>query len=158
MKSNIVLSEPERITLQQLALNHQHRDIRTRGTGLLMLDRGIKPPQIAAEIGCSVRVIYNWVHAWHDFGIAGLLGGHVGGRYPAMTPEMIATAVEAASAESLTLARIARCVEARHGLLPCTFETLANTLKKQGLTYKRTRLSLKKTRRNGICSQIRLAE
>ncbi|WP_244922656.1 hypothetical protein [Xenorhabdus cabanillasii] len=50
MKSNIVLSEPERITLQQLALNHQHRDIRTRGTGLLMLDRGIKPPQIAAEI------------------------------------------------------------------------------------------------------------
>ncbi|MCP9269384.1 hypothetical protein M5U04_15120 [Xenorhabdus sp. XENO-1] len=43
LKSNITLSEAERITLQQLALNHRHRDIRTRGTGLLMLARGIKP-------------------------------------------------------------------------------------------------------------------
>ncbi|MEQ1962831.1 helix-turn-helix domain-containing protein [Xenorhabdus khoisanae] len=63
MKSNITLSEPERITLQQLALNHRHRDIRTRGTGLLMLARGIKPRQIAEETGCSLRVIYDWVHA-----------------------------------------------------------------------------------------------
>ncbi|WP_155271188.1 helix-turn-helix domain-containing protein, partial [Xenorhabdus bovienii] len=69
MKSKIALSEPERITLQQLALNHQHRDVRTRGTGLLMLARGLKPRQIAVETGCSVRVIYNWVHTWHDFGI-----------------------------------------------------------------------------------------
>ncbi|WP_233420861.1 transposase [Xenorhabdus nematophila] len=61
-----------------------------------------------------------------------------------MTPDMIATAVEAASAAFLTLARIAQCVEAKQGALPCTLETLANTLKKQGLTYKRTRLSLKK--------------
>ncbi len=57
-----------------------------------MLARGGKPPQIASEIGCSVRVIYNWVHTWHNSGIAGLLGGHAGGRYLAMTPEMIATA------------------------------------------------------------------
>ncbi|PHM66085.1 helix-turn-helix domain-containing protein [Xenorhabdus kozodoii] len=145
MKSNITLSEPERLTLQQLALNHPHRDIRTRGTGLLMLARGLKPRQITAEIGCSLRVIYDWVHVWHDSGIAGLLGGHAGGRYPAMTSEMIATAVNAASAESLTLARIAQKVEDKHGPLPCTLETLANTLKRQGLTYKRARLSLKKT-------------
>lgn len=146
MKSKIVLSEPERITLQQLALNHRHRDIRARGTGLLMLARGLKPRQIATETGCSVRVIYNWVHTWHDRGIAGLLGGHVGGRSLAMTPEMIATAVEVACTESLTLARIAQRVEEEHGPLPCTLETLGNTLKKQGLTWKRNRLSLKKTR------------
>ncbi|MEX0445631.1 transposase [Xenorhabdus sp. SGI246] len=148
MKSNITLSEPERITLQQLALNHRHRDIRTRGTGLLMLARGIKPRQIADEIGCSLRAIYDWVHAWHNSGIAGLLGGHVGGRHPAMTPDMIATAVKSDSAESLTLARIAQKVEDKHGPLPCTLETLANTLKRQGLTYtyKRARLSLKKTK------------
>ncbi|AYA40538.1 helix-turn-helix domain-containing protein [Xenorhabdus nematophila] len=143
MKSKIVLSEPERITLQQLALNHQHRDVRRRGTGLLMLGRGLKPRQIATETGCSVRVVYNWVHSWHYLGIAGLLGGHAGGRYPAMTPEMIATAVEAACAESLTLARIAQKVEEKHGPLPCTLETLSITLKKQRLTYKRARLSLK---------------
>ncbi|AYA42426.1 helix-turn-helix domain-containing protein [Xenorhabdus nematophila] len=133
------------MTLQPLALNHPHRDIRTRGTGLLMLAREIKPSQITAEIGCSLRVICNWVHMWHHSGIAGLFGGHAGGRYLAMTPEMIATALEAASAESLTRARIAQCVEARQGSLPCTLETLANTLKKQGLPYKRPRLSLKKS-------------
>ncbi|MCP9270542.1 helix-turn-helix domain-containing protein [Xenorhabdus sp. XENO-1] len=145
MKSNITLSEPERITLQQLALNHPHRDIRARGTGLLMLARGNKPRQIVDEIGCSLRVIYNWVHMWHNSGIAGLLGGHAGGRYLAMTPEMIATVVDVASAESLTLAQIAQRVEEKHGPLPCTLETLANTLKKKKFTYKRTRLSLKKT-------------
>ncbi|WP_228005862.1 helix-turn-helix domain-containing protein [Xenorhabdus sp. BG5] len=108
-----------------------------------MLARGLKPRQIAAEIGCSLRVIYDWVYVWHDSGIAGLLGGHAGGRYPAMTSDMIATAVNVASAESLTLARIAQKVEDKHGPLPCTLETLANTLKRQGLTYKRARLSLK---------------
>ncbi|WP_337927189.1 helix-turn-helix domain-containing protein, partial [Xenorhabdus griffiniae] len=25
-------------------------------------------------MGCSLRVIYDWIHAWHDSGIAGLLG------------------------------------------------------------------------------------
>ncbi|WP_338861209.1 helix-turn-helix domain-containing protein [Xenorhabdus griffiniae] len=29
---------------------------------------------MAEEIGCSLRVIYDWIHAWHDSGIAGLLG------------------------------------------------------------------------------------
>jgi hypothetical protein len=52
-----------------------------------------------------------------------------------MMPEMIATAVEVASAESLTLARIAQRVEEEHGPLPCTLETLGNTLKKQGRSY-----------------------
>ena len=106
MKSKIELSGPERVTLQQLPLNHRHRDIRALGTGLLMLARGLTP-QITSETGCSVRVIYNWVHTWYDLDIAGLLGGHVGGRSLAMTPEMISTAVEAACSESLTLARIA---------------------------------------------------
>ncbi|WP_275379563.1 hypothetical protein [Xenorhabdus bovienii] len=63
-----------------------------------------------------------------------------------MTSEMIATAVEIACSESLTLARIAQGVEEKYGPLPCTLETLAKTLKKQGITYKRARLSLKKTR------------
>ncbi|POZ60215.1 transposase, partial [Chromobacterium alticapitis] len=29
------------MTLQQLALNHRHRDIRTRATGMLYLARGL---------------------------------------------------------------------------------------------------------------------
>lgn len=142
---NLILTEPERITLQQLSLNHPHKDIRTKGCGLLMLANGLKPKQIAAEICCSWRVTYDWFYAWQKSGITGLLGGHQGGRYLAMTPDMIATAVDAASRESLTLARIAQRIEAEHGALPCTLATLAKTLKKQGFTYKRSRYSLKKT-------------
>lgn len=143
---NLILTEPERITLQQLSLNHPHRDVRTRGGGLLMLARGLTPRQISAETGCSWRVTYDWFHMWEQSGIAGLLGGHQGGRYLAMSPEMIATAVDVACSESLTLARIAQRVEEEHGPLPCSLSTLAKTLKKQGITYKRSRYSLKKTR------------
>lgn len=100
---NLILTEPERITLQQLSLNHPHRDIRTKGYGLLLLARRFTPQQIADEIGCSWRVTYDWFHAWEQSGIVGLLGGHQGGRYPAMSPEMTATAVEIACSESLSL-------------------------------------------------------
>lgn len=143
---NLILTEPERITLLHLSLNHPHRDIRTKGCGLLMLSRGIGPRQISAELGCSWRVTYDWFHAWEQSGIVGLPGGHQGGRYPAMSPEMITTAVEVATSESLSLARIAQRVEVVHGPLPCSLSTLAKTLKKQGMTYKRARYSLKKTR------------
>ncbi|HGG5995262.1 TPA: transposase [Salmonella enterica subsp. diarizonae serovar 61:r:z53] len=105
---NLILTEPERITLQQLSLNHPHRDIRTKGYGLLLLARRFTPQQIADEIGCSWRVTYDWFHAWEQSGIVGLIGGHQGGRYPAMSPEMTATAVEIACSESLSLARIAQ--------------------------------------------------
>lgn len=137
---NLTLTEPERITLQQLSLNHPQRDIRTKGYGLLLLARKFTPQQIAAEIGYS----YDWFHAWEQSGIIGLLGGYQGGRYPVMSPEMIVIAVEVATTESLSLARIAQRVEEIHGPLPCSLSTLTKTLKKQGMTYKRARYSLKK--------------
>ena len=144
MKCTVQLTEAERLTLQQLSLNHKHRDIRTRAAGLLLLARGFNVAEIGAELCVNLRTVYNWNHAWHDFGICGLLVGHAGGRPRALSPEMIATAVEAATAESLTLSGIAQRVEAEHGPLPCTLETLATNLKEQGLSYKRSRFSLKK--------------
>lgn len=146
MKCTVHLTEAERLTLQQLALNHRHRDIRTRATGVLHLARGLKPKEIAAEIGVSHQSLYNWAKAWREAGLCGLLVGHNGGRGPALSPEMVATAVAAAREESMTLARIAQRVEAEHGMpLPCTLETLSKALKGAGLTYKRARFSLKKS-------------
>lgn len=139
---NLTLTEPERITLQQLSLNHPHRDIRTKGYGLLLLARKFTPQQIADEIGCSWRVTYDWFHAWEQSGIVGLLGGHQEGRYPAMSPEMITTAVEVATSESLS--RIAQRVEEIHGPLPCSLSTLAKTLKKIGYDLQEDSLFFKK--------------
>jgi hypothetical protein len=39
MKCVVELSEVEETTLQQLSINHKHRDTRTRAAGLLMLGR-----------------------------------------------------------------------------------------------------------------------
>ncbi|EJM5004452.1 helix-turn-helix domain-containing protein [Salmonella enterica] len=130
---NLTLTEPERITLQQLSLNHPHRDIRTKGYGLLLLARKFTPQQIADEIGCSWRVTYDWFHAWEQSGIVGLLGGHQEGRYPAMSPEMITTAVEVATSESLSLARIAQRVEEIHGPLA----GMTKWLQRNGFSYRK---------------------
>jgi len=43
----VELSEAEEVTLQQLSINHRHRDTRTRAAGLLLLGRKIKPKVIA---------------------------------------------------------------------------------------------------------------
>jgi len=146
MKCVVELSEAEKITLQQLSINHKHRDIRTRAAGLLMLGRKIKPKAIAEQLGVSGQSVYNWSHAWRDSGVCGLTGGHCGGRPPALSDAMIATEREVARAEPLTLVQIAQRVQAiRAEPLPCRIETLGEALKREGFSFKRNRYALKKS-------------
>ena len=145
MRCVVELSEVEKLTLEQLSLNHRHRDIRTRAAGVVMLSNGLSAPKVAQRLGMSVQSPYNWVRGWNELGLCGLLSGHSGGRPRALSQAQITTAVQAACAESLTLAQIAQHVEATDGKpLPCTLETLAEALKAEGLTFKRNRYSLKK--------------
>ncbi len=145
MKPAFKLTMEERPTLQQLSINHPHRDIRTRGMALLRLARLNRPALVADELGVSQTSVYIWARAWREQGIRGLLGGHAGGRPRALSDAMIRTAIKAALAESRTLARIAKQVEAQHETpLPCTLQTLSTALKAAGLSYKRARYSLKK--------------
>ena len=60
MKCTIKLSEAERHTLQQLSVNHRHRDIRTRAAGLLLLGSGLSAPKAAISLQVSAQSIYNW--------------------------------------------------------------------------------------------------
>jgi hypothetical protein len=62
MKCIVELSEVEEITLQQLSINHRHRDTRTRAAGLLLLDRKVMPKVIAEQLGVSDQSVYNWLH------------------------------------------------------------------------------------------------
>ena len=147
----VELSEAEEVTLQQLSINHRHRDTRTRAAGLLLLGRKIKPKVIAGQLGVSDQSVYNWAHAWRDDGICALMGGHNGGRPRALSEAMVATALEVARAEPLTLAQIAQRVQDVLGEpLPCRIETLGEALKREGFSFKRNRYTLKKsaTRRN----------
>ncbi|MGV7244877.1 helix-turn-helix domain-containing protein [Caballeronia sp. M23-90] len=145
MKCIVELSEAEKKTLQQLSRYHPHADFRTRGLGLLLLDSGRRVHEAALELEVSDKSVYNWMHAWHDSGLCGLLVGHKGGRPRALSEAMIGTAIEAASAESMTLKQIAQRVEEVHGVpFPCRLETLSVALKRAKFSYKRGRYSLKK--------------
>src|SRR5579864_9274806 len=103
MKCFVELCKAEEMTLQQLSINHRHRGTRTRAAGLLMPGRGIKPKAIALQLGVSGQSVYSWSHAWRDSGVCGPMGGHNGGSPPALSDAMIATALEVARTESLTL-------------------------------------------------------
>lgn len=50
----------ERLTLQQLAVNHQCCDIRTRAMGLSRLFKLSRPDLVAAELGVYQISIYGW--------------------------------------------------------------------------------------------------
>ncbi len=59
------------------------------------------------------------------------MGGHNGGRPPALSDAMIATALEVARTGSLTLAQIGQCVQVIHAEpLPCQIETLGEALRR----------------------------
>ena len=80
-------------------------------------------PVIGAERADRVQLVD---HAWNDKGLT----GHKGGRPRALSEAMIATAIEAASAESMTLKQIAQRIEEVHGLpFPCRLETLSVALR-----------------------------
>jgi transposase len=62
---------------------------------------------------------------------------------------LIATTIEAARAESMTLKQIAQHIEDVHGVpFPCRLDTLSAALKRAGFSYKRGRYSLKKSATN----------
>lgn len=146
MKIKVTLTECETETLVQMSINHPWRDARTRAAGILMLGAKEHPTAIAQKLGVSHQSLYNWRHDWETLGITGLMGGHAGGRPRALSAEMLATAVTIARTEALTLKGIAERLEAVHQCpLPCSLETLSVRLRASGFSFKRTRLSLKKT-------------
>ena len=137
------LSEAEETTLWQLSTSHKHRDTHTRVTGLLMLWHRIKPKMIAEQLGVSGQGVYMWSNAWRGSGV----GGHNGGRPRAFSDVKIATALDAARSEPLTLAQIAQRVRATHDKpLPCQIETFGEALRREDFSFKRNRYVLQEKR------------
>ncbi|KVP82172.1 transposase [Burkholderia ubonensis] len=149
MKCVVVLTEAEEQTLQQLSINHPYQDMRMRAAALLMLASGkLRPVAVGAKLGVSGQSVYNWAHTWREQGVIGLLVkiGHKGGRPRALSDEMITAVVRMASVEPLTREQIVQRLEAEFGPLPFGhLDTLGVALKREGFTFKRNRLSLKKS-------------
>ncbi|KVG89789.1 transposase [Burkholderia ubonensis] len=146
MKCVVMLNEAEELTLQQLSIDHRHRDFRTRAAGLLMLASKVRPTEAAEKLGVSDQSIYNWARTWREQGVVGLLVGHKGGRPRALPDEVVDAAAQFAQAEPLTLGQIAQPLEATFNEpLPCRLETLSAALKRRGCSFKRNRYALKKS-------------
>ncbi|MBB5411229.1 hypothetical protein HDG34_005189 [Paraburkholderia sp. HC6.4b] len=61
MKCVVELSEAEEMTLQQLSINHMHRDTRMRAAALSPLGHRIKRKLTAEQLGVSGQSICDWL-------------------------------------------------------------------------------------------------
>lgn len=147
MSLRIELTPAERLTLEELSRNHPYTDFRRRALGVLALNKGHGPKQVADILGVTAQSVYNWENAWSGRGLMGLLNGHKGGRPAKLTDAMLDTAEAVARGEPCPLREIARRVKEAHPEAEdFSLDRLAVGLKARGLSFKRTRLSLKKSR------------
>ena len=152
------LSEVEVETLQEMASHHRHANFRRRALGVLALNDGRSGPAISGVLRVSVPQLYNWALAWRERGLMGMLSGHVGGAPRKLTAPLLQTAVQIACDDSLTLAKIAQRVKEQHPDAPSfSLSRLSVGLRSQGLSYKRNRLSLKKSEINSTLKPCKRA-
>lgn len=139
------LTEAECITFQELAEHHPYPDFRRRALGMLALAKGHNFPLVAEILGVSPATPYNWLRVWNKQGLMGLLNGHQGGAPAKLTKELLDTAEQIARSSPCTLAQIEQRIREIHPEAPqFSLDRLSAHLKKRGLSFIRTRHSLKK--------------
>jgi transposase len=139
------LSAEEMETLSQLSVNHKWADVRKRASGLLLIAQGVHTSEVMKRLGVGQTSQYNWLRSWNTLGIVGLLTGHAGGRPAKLTEKWIKTCVKLSQEHALSAAQIAQQASQIHGEpFPNSLSSLRGHLKNNGLSYKRTRMSLKK--------------
>lgn len=140
------LTAVEEEPLKEMSAHHNYGSFRLRARGILSLNAGHKPQLIGEVLGVSLATVHNWWRWWDALGLMGLLGGYKGGAPFKLTAPLLDTAEEIARAEALTLGMIKERVLKRHPEAPdFSLDRLSIGLRARGLSFKRTRLSLKKT-------------
>jgi transposase len=140
------LKEEERRTLEEMSKHHRHGNFRRRALGILGLNAGRRVEDVSEILGVSEVQVYRWAKAWRERGLMGMLSGHKGGAPRKLTPELLDTAEEIARQEALTLGQIMQRVRERHpDAAHFSVDRLSVGLRERGLSFKRNRLSLKKT-------------
>jgi transposase len=146
MLPRLELTEAERITFQEMSQYHPYPDYRRRALGMLALSKGHSFQLVADILGVALQTPYNWLRAWNRAGLMGLLNGHQGGAPAKLTKELLDTAEQIARSSPCTLAQIAQQIQEKHpDAPPFSLDRLSVNLKKRGLSFIRTRHSLKKT-------------
>lgn len=145
MPKTLELKDAERITLEELAENHRYPRFRRRALGVLALAKGHSPILVAEILRVTQQSVYNWQRTWINRGLMGMLDGHKGGPKVKLTQELLDAAEKIARKMPCTLGEIERQLREIHPEAPeFSLDRLSAGLKARGLTFKRTRLSLKK--------------
>lgn len=144
-KLTLALNEPELATLEQLAKKHPKEYFRVRGKALIAVSAGQDIATVSAVLKISGESVRTWIHDWEQLGRVGILKARKGSRPTKLTPELVELAVELAKEEAMSLAQIAAAVRQKRPDAPeFSLDRLSVRLRERGLSYKRTRYSLKK--------------
>ena len=139
----LVLSEQDKLTLEQAVKKHADWRVRERAQTLLLLGQRLDCAEVARRQGLCVLTVRTTRRAWREEGLAGLADKSRCGAPPKLTELEVQRLVQWANDEPLTApALLARHQEA-HGT-EVHVNTLVTALKRRGLVWKRTRHSLKK--------------
>lgn len=141
------LNEAELVTLDELASHHPFGSFRLRALGLLALNDGEPVAMIARILRVHTETVYRWARGWRAQGLVGILGGHEGGRSRNLPPELLDEAEKIARETPLSLRNILNRLGEAHPEIDTTADVrpLSRGLRERGLSFKRTRLSLKKS-------------
>jgi len=143
------LTAEELLKLEEIGRHHRFGDYRFKARGIIAIAGELKPTVIAEMFGVSAKTVYNWATWWREGRFDGLFDGHKGGRPAKLTVELVACAVEIATSEPLTLAGIKQRVLERHpAAQDFSLDRLSARLRENKISYKRCRLSLKKSAQN----------
>ena len=132
-------------TLEPLSKFHSYPDFRRRALGRLALNSGHRVVDICEILRVSDQPVYNGAKGGREKGLVGILEGHKGGAPIKLTVERLNAAAEMARQEPLTLEKLAARIAVLFPAAPSfSLDRLSLGLKARGLSFKRTRLSLKK--------------
>lgn len=143
VRKTLMLDEASRVQLARIVKRGENWRERERAQTLLRLNAGVFAEDVAAELGLNVRTVRTTRRDWLDSGMASLADRARCGAPRKLAPEHVQRLVAWAQAEPLTAAALL----ARHcdcGGPSVHVNTLAATLKAEGLVWKRTRHALKK--------------
>ena len=149
MQKRHLLNQPlkteEIETLKEMSKYHHFGDFRLRALGLLALNDGQRVVDICKVLRVTDQPVYNWAKGWREHGLVGILDGHKGGAPVKLTAPMLDRAAKIATDESLTLGKIAARLKTDFPeSATFSLDRLSKGLKARGMSFKRTRLSLKK--------------
>lgn len=135
------LSEPEKVTLQEMHQHHPLHGTRMRAHAILLSASGYQVQAIAAISGVCRQTVSSWLTAWARQGLVGLLDQARSGRPRKLSAAEEAQVLAWLEAEPRSIKRVLAELEKRGGR-QVSMKTLKRVCNRAGLVWKRVRQSL----------------